>query len=690
MAGIKKEYKDEKQIPLSDFKHVVNNWHPTKNKKLQPSDVLSGSGKKIHFKCPNGHNFIKTARDSIKKKTDGSYPTCQICNRLSHLYPAIAAECHPTKNKKLQIEKISPTSKKSIYWLCQQGHTFRMSIISRTHSHNKNNSRGKCPICYSFGSLFPEAAKRWHPTKNRKTPFDFPPKTQKIVWWLCEKGHTIDASINSRANGSGCRICSNHQVNPYRNLATEYPEISKYWHSSLNGKLKPKDHSPMSGKEAYWICEKGHEPYKKVISERVRSRGNACPSCSKFMSSSTHEMRILAELDFIFSKLIHRKKFSNVEADIYIEDINLALEFDGSFYHKEKEKNDRTKNIHFKNEGIELIRFREEPLKKLSDDDILVQKDNFRKINMNSFLKLIYNKVDQHYQKKIDIYLLNKKFFNEELYREYISYFPSPLPENSLENTHPELLDVWNYKKNYPLKPKNFTSGSHQFIWWNCLNKSCNESYEYAIKSKTTRGWGCPYCSGQKTREKDSLKIKFPKLAAQWDYTKNGTLDPIDVLPSSARNVYWLCDAGHSYRKHIRNRALRGQTKCTKCKQFVSFKDARIYAQKFKFQSSTAWFNYFKKNTRPMNIPANPDGIYKNKGWKNWGDFLGNGAVSNSKKTFKSFNQAREYVRSLKLKTETDWRINNKNGMRPKDIPAAPDVVYKNSGWQGWPDWLRG
>ena len=68
MACIKKEYKDEKQIPLSDFKHVVNNWHPTKNKKLQQSDVLSGSGKKIHFKCPNGHNFIKTARDSIKKK----------------------------------------------------------------------------------------------------------------------------------------------------------------------------------------------------------------------------------------------------------------------------------------------------------------------------------------------------------------------------------------------------------------------------------------------------------------------------------------------------------------------------------------------------------------------------------------------------------------------------------------------
>ena len=41
-------------------------------------------------------------------------------------------------------------------------------------------------------------------------------------------------------------------------------------------------------------------------------------------------------------------------------------------------------------------------------------------------------------------------------------------------------------------------------------------------------------------------------------------------------------------------------------------------------------FQVFAHNFLPQNIPRNPDGTYKNMGWKSWGDFLGSENTSNS------------------------------------------------------------
>ena len=40
----------------------------------------------------------------------------------------------------------------------------------------------------------------------------------------------------------------------------------------------------------------------------------------------------------------------------------------------------------------------------------------------------------------------------------------------------------------------------------------------------------------------------------------------------------------------------------------------------------------WRKEHRPINIPANPNTLYKNKGWKGYGDFLGNGNRKNKLK----------------------------------------------------------
>lgn len=55
---------------------------------------------------------------------------------------------------------------------------------------------------------------------------------------------------------------------------------------------------------------------------------------------------------------------------------------------------------------------------------------------------------------------------------------------------------------------------------------------------------------------------------------------------------------------------------------------------------------------------------------------------------YRSFKKARTYVRSLGLKSVSEWHDYHKSGMSHDDIPVAPHHVYANDGWAGWGDWL--
>lgn len=59
-----------------------------------------------------------------------------------------------------------------------------------------------------------------------------------------------------------------------------------------------------------------------------------------------------------------------------------------------------------------------------------------------------------------------------------------------------------------------------------------------------------------------------------------------------------------------------------------------------------------------------------------------------SKGGYRSFKQARAFVRDLKLKSVREWQNYIKADMKPDDIPDAPDQIYANDGWAGWGDWL--
>ena len=59
-----------------------------------------------------------------------------------------------------------------------------------------------------------------------------------------------------------------------------------------------------------------------------------------------------------------------------------------------------------------------------------------------------------------------------------------------------------------------------------------------------------------------------------------------------------------------------------------------------------------------------------------------------NRKEFWPFEKARDYVRKLGLKTNSDWRRFTKSGKLPKEIPIHPSRDYRNKGWISSEDWL--
>jgi hypothetical protein len=122
--------------------------------------------------------------------------------------------------------------------------------------------------------------------------------------------------------------------------------------------------------------------------------------------------------------------------------------------------------------------------------------------------------------------------------------------------------------------------------------------------------------------------------------------------------------------------------------QYRDFKKARAFARNLGLKSRDEWFDYCKSGKKPADIPTNPHTVYVEAGWSDTGDWLGTGTIAPRLREYRSFKEARTFVRGLGLKSQTEWRGYCKSGKKPTDIPAHPDRTYAEDGWVGMGDWL--
>ena len=484
-------------------------------------------------------------------------PTSKPALDITH--PEVAAQWHPTKNGDFKPGMFTYGSGQKFWWICKKKHEWETVINERTVG-------GGCPYCSNkkvgYGndlkSKNPQLSKEWNQTKNGDLkPSQFTPFSHKKVWWICEKKHEWEAVISSRSVGVGCPYCANKKVGYGNDLGTHNPGLAKEWHPTKNNNLTPFGFTPSSGKRVWWACNNGHE-WEAIIA--LRNRGTDCPYCTK--QTSKAELYLYSELSGLFKKVSHREKLQGYEVDIFIEDLNIGVEYDGAFYHQNRLKHDKKKRQHLKENGIDIIGIREKPLPKIDKHDFSTKytSDDFSLVY--EFLSHL-NKIgipNRPHKKLIDEYLKKNSPQNEKFFKKLLSFYPKPLPGKSLKDYDSQLIKEWHPTKNDDLKPSGFTPFTHKKVWWICEKK---HEWEAAINNRA-QGRNCPYCSNKKIGYGNDLMTHNPVLAREWHSRKNGDLKPSGFSPRSKKKVWWICKEKHEWEDVISKRSTgKG---CPRCK----------------------------------------------------------------------------------------------------------------------------
>ena len=120
-----------------------------------------------------------------------------------------------------------------------------------------------------------------------------------------------------------------------------------------------------------------------------------------------------------------------------------------------------------------------------------------------------------------------------------------------LSKTNPKLA-----KEAYGWDPAKLTYGSERKLNWKCPK---GHIYKAEVLKRTTRGYGCSFCSGKRVLKGfNDLKTINPTLAKQaygWD--------PSTVTIGSGKKLLWECSLGHYWEARVHDRSRGGD--CTVC-----------------------------------------------------------------------------------------------------------------------------
>ena len=345
---------------------------------ITPQTITSAYPKHINLECPLGHTW-KNKPIQLREKTNPTKcPTCEGYqlltgfNDLTTTHPELAKQWHPTKNGELQPSQITYKNLTKTWWQCQAcNYKWQASPSYRANTQAGCRSCARQTVTPGFNDLAttnPELAKQWHSTKNGKLkPTDITSKsTAYNIWWRCDKGHEWQAKPGARtSNGRGCPVCSNQSVLlGFNDAATTHPELINLLHSTKNSKNILKEHTAGSGIQPWWRCDNGHEWQAYLYAV---SAGSRCPKCANSVSNAEQEIAdyLTQQLPSIDVQTSVRGVIGNkTELDIYIPEKNIAIDFNGLYWHDENHGKTKwwhqQKYLACKEQNIQLIQIWED------------------------------------------------------------------------------------------------------------------------------------------------------------------------------------------------------------------------------------------------------------------------------------------------------------------------------------------
>lgn len=561
---------------------LLEEWDYQKNADLDidPETIGAGSHEKAWWICKNGHSWCAEIRGRAIRGY--SCPYCLNKRRLSGVndfatkFPELLAEWDYERNE-VKPSELMPSSHKKVWWTCSDcGEKWQAEVSNRTAGSGcprcgqtkRSSGRKTAPYNRSVACLYPKLIEEWDYKHNSQiNPEKTYPGSDQIAWWICPKcNQHYQASIGNRVKGAACPVCAGKViVSGINDLETwckdnDRQYILDEWDYKKNNVL-PSEVAPFASKKIWFVCKQGHA-YRSLLANKTKLH-TGCPICNK-IGTSFQEQACAYYLEKYYSNVInsyHDEWLGKLELDIYLPELKCAVEYDGVEWHKDSKKA-LLKNNLCKENGVQLIRIREEGLPSLQDCiNIIVENRSSQTLN-----KAI---------EKLLITLGKKEKYEVDVDRDtskIIERFDFKKKENSIAIRFPELLEEWDYEKNGSVAPDYINYGSVRKYWWIC--SQCGNHFLMSPNYRTYQKQGCPICAKSKRvsariayhiNHEGSLATRIPELLEEWDYDKN-ELPPESYLLNSKQKVWWKCSrCGGRWQARIQNRTKQNGTGCPYC-----------------------------------------------------------------------------------------------------------------------------
>lgn len=270
---------------------IASSWHPTKNGKLSPRDVVPGSQKKVWWQCLD--NPEHSWATSVAWRTKGS--ACPNCSRstslievrvYSELRTLFPRALHRHRIDSIEADVYLPTQRIAIEIDGHHWHREKTALDKRKNSFFSDRSI----------VLFRVRGQGLVKTSPRDIFFDKKEDHLGVLKRLARKllshgsFNKQDRARLKRYN-SGGRFVGNalflklsKRINSPvagASLADRYPAIAKEWHPTLNGKLLPKHTHHGSDRKIWWVCSKNKKhQWETGVAQRTGKIKSGCLYCA--------------------------------------------------------------------------------------------------------------------------------------------------------------------------------------------------------------------------------------------------------------------------------------------------------------------------------------------------------------------------------------------------------------------------
>lgn len=300
--------------------------------------VTRGSKKKLQCQCEHGHVWEVSPAHLVQGRK------CPYCAHkkaypgetdLATTRPDLAAQL---VDKSLAYDLMEFSNKK-VEWQCDVGHVWTASVASRAAGCG-------CPVCSGrkvqagvndLATTHPDVTKM---LVNPRLAAELTAGSNKVVEWHCEHGHVWTASPNEVTRGHGCAVCAGMQVHVgMTDLWTTHPEIAAELADPNDGY----EVTYGSKKKVKWVCrDNPSHVYEQAVQNHVLGHAG-CPVCWAESSSSKGEQELCAYVEELVGadvvKRNDRTLLGGREVDIYIPSLNIAIEYNGTYWHSDAQGN---------------------------------------------------------------------------------------------------------------------------------------------------------------------------------------------------------------------------------------------------------------------------------------------------------------------------------------------------------------